>query len=67
MNLSLEKKLALKISIIAFLVLIFILMSIILSSYLYSKNRARIEFINERRVFDGMRLITNEIEEQSRT
>jgi signal transduction histidine kinase len=57
MTFSAEKKLALKISIISFFVLIFILGSIIFSSYVYGKNRALIEFTNERRAFEWMRFI----------
>lgn len=58
--LTTEKKLALKISLIAFAVLVFILGSIIFSSYIYSRNRAYMEFANEQHVFDGVRLIEEE-------
>lgn len=52
-TLSTEKKLALKISLIAFAVLILILGSIILSSFFYGWNRAYNEFAGEQRNFDG--------------
>lgn len=61
MSLSTEKKLALKISLISFFVFLFILGSIIFSSYIYGRNRAYMEFNDEKRAFEWIRLLENVI------
>ncbi len=58
--LSTERKLALKISLIAFLVLIFIMGGVIVSSFAYGWNRAFDEFNREQRMLDEKH-IANEI------
>ena len=57
MTISTEKQLALKISITSFFVLLFILGSIIFSSYIYGIDRAHNDFLNEQHVFEGMPIL----------